>query len=116
MPLTLVTVTNRPRKGAKDLRMVHSIYDIARELGRLNPAQVDSSTAPNGAQTSGYKGHTTSGWHNVGHYDDGGNVGVVVLSIHPKDISQACERLRRLPDGVMSKMDFRSILRGLRIK
>ena len=97
--------------------MTHTIYDIATQLDRLCPSQVDTTKSGNGRQQAGHIGHDNcdNDFPGVGWYCNGGNVGYLVMVIHPDDIKAACERLAALPDGALDENGIKQEFVGLRV-
>lgn len=93
-----------------------SIDDLADEMDRLCPSQVDTTIAPNGEQMAGHRGSGIPDEEaGIGWYCDGGNAGNPVLRIHADDIGRAVARLRQLDDGALDDGGLKEALTGLRI-
>ena len=93
-----------------------TIKDLAAEIDRLCPSQVDRSISGNGSRTAGHIGHEhDEEWPSVGWFCSGGNAGNSVFAIHPQDVGKAVDRLRAMEDGSLDDSGLTDAFKGLRV-
>jgi hypothetical protein len=76
-----------------------TIEDIAAQLDRLCPSQVDETESGNGQQEAGHNAHDSDGVLSIGWYCSGGNCGHPVCSIPVEQVQPLYDYLDSLPDG-----------------
>ena len=78
-----------------------TINDIAAQLDRLCPSQVDTAISGNGQQEAGHNAHDNDGVLSIGWYCAGGNCGNPVCSIPADAIGPMHNHLVSLADGAL---------------
>lgn len=98
-------------------RPQYSARDIADELDRLCPSQVDATVSGNGGRTAGHSGRDDrDDIAHIGWFCAGGNAGNPVMSILPVDIDELWDRLADLPDGALDVGGLKDLAAGLLIE
>ena len=88
-----------------------TIEDIAAQLDRLCPSQVDRTISGNGKQEAGHNAHDNDGVLSIGWYCSGGNCGESLFVLPADSIQPLFDHLASLADGSLDNGGIEQIVR-----